>query len=80
MSLTELAAAPEFALAWIRLDTDAFLELLAPDANYAPHLVFDELDSRQAIAEYLRGEMKTVRNYRISTCCFVSGSTHHGRD
>lgn len=62
MPLTELAAATAFACAWNRLDPEAFLELLAPDAHYASQWVFDELDSRAAIAENLRAKMKTVRN------------------
>lgn len=66
MPLTELAAATAFARAWNRLDPDAFLELLAPDAHYASQWVFDELASRDAIADYLRSKMKTVRNYRIN--------------
>lgn len=66
MPLTELVAATAFARAWNRLDPEAFLELLAPDAHYASQWVFDELDSREAIADYLRGKMKTVRNYRIN--------------
>lgn len=40
-----------------------FLELLAPDARYGSQWVFEVLDSREAIADDLRGKMGTVRNY-----------------
>ena len=66
MPLTELIAATAFARAWNRLDPDAFLDLLAPDARYASQWVLNELESREAITDYLRGKMKTVRNYRIN--------------
>lgn len=66
MPLTERIAATAFARAWNRLDSDAFLNLLAPDARYASQWVFNELESREAITDYLRGKMKTVRNYRIN--------------
>lgn len=66
MPLTELVAATTFARAWNRLDPEAFLGLLAPGAHYTSQWVLDELDSREAIVDYLRGKMKTVRNFRIN--------------
>lgn len=60
-ALTEGAAARAFAIAWNRLEPDGFIELLAPDARYASQWVFDELEGADAIAGYLRGKMKTVR-------------------
>lgn len=66
MPLDELAAATAFARAWNRLDPEPFLELLAPDAHYASQWVFDELESRSAIADYLRAKMKSVRNHGIN--------------
>ena len=62
MPLTELDAATAFARAWNRLDPEAFLDLLAPDAHYASQWVFEELESRQKIADYLRAKMRTVSN------------------
>lgn len=60
--LTEHAAAMAFASAWNRLDPEPFLGLLAPDARYASQWVFEELKNRQAIADYLRAKMNTVRD------------------
>ncbi len=62
MPLTELDAATAFARAWNRLDPEAFLGLLAPDAHYASQWVFEELESRKKIADYLRVKMRTVSN------------------
>jgi hypothetical protein len=60
--LTELDAATAYATAWNRLDCTQFLELLAPDAHYASQHVFEELESKAAISEYLTGKMQAVRN------------------
>ena len=46
--LTELDAATAYARAWNRLDCKKFLELLAPDANYASQWVFEELEGKAA--------------------------------
>lgn len=66
MPLTEHAAATAFARAWNRLDPEPLLALLAPDAHYASQWVFEELRSRDAIADYLRAKMKTVRNRGVN--------------
>jgi hypothetical protein len=58
---TEGQAAPAFATAWNRLEPEAFLNLLAEDAHYASQWVFSELESREAIADYLRSKMNLVR-------------------
>ena len=60
--LTELDAATAYAAAWNRLDCTQFLELLAPDAHYASQWVFEELESKTAIGDYLTGKMQAVRN------------------
>ncbi|MBS0468320.1 MAG: nuclear transport factor 2 family protein [Proteobacteria bacterium] len=61
MELTEKEAAITFARAWNRLDATEFLALLAPDAKYASQWVFEELQSKEAIVDYLRAKMKTVK-------------------
>ena len=59
---TELYAATAYACAWNRLDCTEFLELLAPDAHYASQWVFEELESKAAIADYLIAKMRSVRD------------------
>lgn len=59
--LTQRDAATAFAKAWNRLEPDAFLALLAPDAHYASQWVFEELQDAQAIGTYLRAKMRTIR-------------------
>jgi hypothetical protein len=65
-ALTEEEVVVAFAKAWNRLEPDAFLALLAPDARYASQWVFEELVGSSAIAEYLRGKMQTVRAHSIN--------------
>lgn len=60
-ALTEDEAVFAFAKAWNRLEPDSFLVLLAPSARYASQWVFEELVGAPAIADYLRGKMRTVR-------------------
>jgi hypothetical protein len=60
--LTELDAATAYAVAWNNLDCTQFLELLAPDAHYASQWVFEELENKVAISNYLTGKMQAVRN------------------
>ena len=55
-----------FAKAWNRLDPDGFLALLSPDARYASQWVFEELVGDSAIADYLRGKMRTVRAHSVN--------------
>ena len=62
MELTEKDAATAFARAWNRLDCREFLELLAEDAHYASQWVFNEMENKKEIAEYLTGKMQTVKN------------------
>ena len=50
--LTELDAATAYAVAWNHLDCTQFLELLAPETQYASQWVLDELKSKAAISEY----------------------------
>ena len=65
--LTEAMAATAFARAWNRLDPSEFLELLAPDARYASQWVFEELVSRDAIADYLIGKMRNAKAYAVNS-------------
>lgn len=65
-SLTEEAAVIAFAKPWNRLEPEDFLALLAPHARYASQWVFQELVGATAIAEYLRGKMRTVRAHGIN--------------
>lgn len=60
--LTELDAATAYAAAWSRLDCTQFLELLAPDAHYASQWVFEELEGKAAISDYLTGKMQSVKS------------------
>ena len=55
-----------FAKAWNRLEPDGFLALLSPDARYASQWVFEELVGDSAIADYLRGKMRTVRAHSVN--------------
>jgi hypothetical protein len=61
MELTEKDAAIAFAKAWNRLDCIDFLKLLDDDAHYASQFVFEELENKEAISNYLIGEMQTVK-------------------
>ena len=61
-AVSEADAAREYARAWNRLDPSRFLSLLADEARYASQWVFEELETRAAIADYLTGKMKTIRN------------------
>ena len=65
-TLTEGDAVTAFAKAWNRLEPDRFLALLAPNARYASQWVFEELVGASAIADYLRGKMRTVRDHGIN--------------
>ena len=64
--ITQQDAVFAFAKAWNRLQPEGFLALLAPDARYASQWVFEELAGSEAIAEYLRGKMRTVRAYGVN--------------
>jgi hypothetical protein len=64
--LTEANAATAYARAWNRLDASEFIKLLAPDARYASQWVFEELDSKQAISEYLIGKIRTVKMHSVN--------------
>lgn len=65
-ALTEDEAVFAFAKAWNRLEPDNFLAMLAPDARYASQWVFEELVGAPAIADYLRGKMRTVRAHGVN--------------
>lgn len=73
-----------FAKAWNRLEPDGFLALLSPDARYASQWVFEELVGDSAIADYLRGKMRTVRAHSVndpnSRVRVEIGRTAHGKD
>ncbi len=61
-SLTEYEAAEAFARAWNGMDCTAFLPLLAEDACYASQWVFEELQGREAIKNYLAPKMETIKS------------------
>ena len=65
-ALTEEDAVFAFSKAWNRLQPDEFLALLAPDARYASQWVFDELVGAPAIADYLTGKMRAVREIGVN--------------
>jgi len=62
MRLTEKDAAIAYARAWNRLDCSEFLKLLDKNVHYASQWVFEELESKVAISDYLIGKMETVKN------------------
>jgi hypothetical protein len=62
MELTENDAAIAYARAWNTLDCSEFIKLLDENAHYASQWVFEELESKAAISDYLIGKMKTVKN------------------
>ncbi len=66
MQLTERDAAIAYARAWNRLDPSEFLSILSPNAKYASQWVFEELEGRSAIGEYLIGKFRTVKAYSIN--------------
>ena len=66
MELTEKEAAIAFARAWNRLDATEFLDLLAPDAKYASQWAFEELQGKDAIENYLRAKLKTVKAHAVN--------------
>lgn len=64
--LTEETASMVFAKAWNRLEPDEFLSLLYPDVCYASQWVFEELVGADAITDYLRAKMKTVKTQLVN--------------
>lgn len=66
MGLTEKDAATAYARAWHRHDATEFLALLAPDARYASQWVFDELEGKEAIENYLRAKLETVKAHAVN--------------
>lgn len=58
--MTEKDAAVAYARAWNTLDCGEFLKLLADDCSYASQYVFEELESKERIKEYLTGKIQTV--------------------
>ena len=66
MAVTEEDVVFAFAKAWNRLEPDGFLALLSPEARYASQWVFEELVGNSAIADYLRGKMRTVRAHSVN--------------
>ncbi len=62
MELTEKDAAIAYAKAWNKFDCTEFLTLLDDNAQYASQFVFEELESKEAISEYLIGKMKAVES------------------
>lgn len=77
--LTELDAAMAYARAWNKLDCTEFAELLSPDATYATQWVFEELQGKAAIADYLEGKMETVRKSSSSVCAELATTSNPNR-
>jgi hypothetical protein len=65
-TLTEEKVVFTFAKAWNRLEPDGFLDLLAPDSQYASQWVFDELVGAPAITNYLTEKMRPVRAHGLN--------------
>ncbi|HAE41544.1 MAG TPA: nuclear transport factor 2 family protein, partial [Clostridiales bacterium] len=61
MVKTELEAAYAYARAMNRLDCSEFIELLAPNAHYASMWVFEELENKDAISDYLTKKIEAVK-------------------
>jgi hypothetical protein len=61
--MTEDQLVHEVALAWNTLDPEVIIARLAADAVYESQNVREPLRGREAIADYLRGKMATVRNH-----------------
>ena len=57
----EEQAVYEFARAWNTLDPELIIAHLADDAVYESQNVLEPLRGREAIADYLRGKMATIR-------------------
>ena len=58
---TTLDAVRAYARAWNNLDVSCLEPLLADDVHYASQWVFDEIDDKARLVEYLTGKMDTVR-------------------
>ncbi|HEX5386708.1 MAG TPA: nuclear transport factor 2 family protein [Gemmatimonadales bacterium] len=58
---TEEQLIREYALAWNELDADRVISHLSAQAVYESQNVMMPLRGREAIAEYLRGKMATIR-------------------
>ncbi len=61
MTCTEHDAAMAYGHAWNTLDCRCFLNLLADDARYASQWVYDELEGKAAISDYLIKKMQNVK-------------------
>jgi len=79
---SEKEAAIACAKAWNRLDCRDYIELLADGAHYASQYVFEELTSKQEIANYLTRKMQTVKasGARVYAELGVTCSGSKGRD
>ena len=73
--LTEKEAATSYAKAWNRLNCRDFIKLLAKDAHYASQYVFNELESKQDIENYLTGKMQTVKGKKSSVRAEIGRTT-----
>jgi hypothetical protein len=65
--LSEAQFAREFACAWNVLDPERIIAHLAEDAVYESQNVLEPLRGREAIADYLRGKMATIRAHPGAT-------------
>lgn len=76
-TMTELDAAKCYAEGWNSQDFEAFFQCLAPDAKYASQWVFEELEGKEAISEYLTGKLQSV--IKSSSVVFAElGKTSQG--
>jgi len=62
-TLTEVDVVQAYARAWNRLRPQEFVDLLATDVRYASMWVFEDLQGREAVAEYLTSKMQAVRRH-----------------
>ena len=60
--MTEKDAAIAYARAWNTLDANDFLELLDEDAKYVSQWVFEEMEGKDTISEYLLRKIETVKD------------------
>jgi hypothetical protein len=57
---TEKDAAIAYAKAWNSLDCSEFLELLDDNAHYSSMTVWEELENKEAITDYLTNKLQAV--------------------
>lgn len=74
-TVTELDAAIAYTRAWNRLDCTGLVQMIAPDACYASQWVFEELQSKDAIENYLAAKIAAVRNSKTRVTAELGKTT-----